>query len=102
MDKYVGPERRNGINHLKELLEVKLESAEKALTLQAKEYERRLADLNGEAARLMEMQSKYLPRETYEIQHRELQSKIETNQKLIFIGMGIVLAIEFILRVWKG
>ena len=102
MAKYNGPERRNDVNHLKEILDIKIENAEKALTLQATEYHRRLNDLNGEAKRLREMQASYVSREIYDVQHSELLKKVETNQKLIFIGMGIMLAIEFLLKFLKG
>lgn len=41
----------------------KFEASEKALKIQAQEYERRLENLNHEAERLRLMQETYLPRE---------------------------------------
>ena len=48
-----------------------------ALTLQAREYERRLDFLNGEAGRLREMQATYLPREVYDSKHELLEASLE-------------------------
>lgn len=44
----------------------KFNALEKALKLQAKEYARRLTDLNGEADRLHKMQEQYVPREVFD------------------------------------
>lgn len=101
MDKYNGPERRNGLNHLKELMEMKLESNERALELQAKEYERRLADLNGEADRLRNMQSTYLPRELCDSKYNLLRNKVESLEKLVYVGLGGVLVLQMLLHFFK-
>jgi len=83
------------------ILEERLESSKVALKLQAEDYQRRLDILNHEAEQLKEMQLKYLPRETYEINHRLLEDKIAENQKLVYIGVGLALAIEIVLRFLK-
>jgi len=83
------------------VLEERLEGAKEALSLQALEYQRRLDALNGEAERLRQMQSTYLPRESYEIAHRELVNKIEIVQKICFIGIGVAIAVEFLLSFLK-
>jgi len=51
--------------------------AEKNLIQQAKEYERRLELLNGEASRLRDIQTNYLPREVYESKHSELIKTVD-------------------------
>ncbi len=53
-----------------------MQSLSKALDLQAVEYERRLTSLNGEAARLREMQAHYVPRELYEQYQGEVNKTI--------------------------
>lgn len=58
----LGAERRSGIKLAQEL--------------QAKELERRLEILNGEAGRLRDMQSTYLPREVYGQNHAEMTKAI--------------------------
>lgn len=56
--------------------EEKLKALEKALELQAKEYERRLTALNGEADRLHKMQEQYVPREVFERMIDELRKEL--------------------------
>ncbi len=65
------------IEALRELTEARFMSSSEALKIQAAEYERRLDALNGEAARLREIQSEYLPREVYDSEHKEINKKIE-------------------------
>ena len=86
------------IDLLEKLEDERFEKTNTALELQAKEYERRLNSLNGEAERLRYMQSTYMPREVYESKHNELTTKIEGVQKITFIGIGLVLAVEFFLQ----
>jgi len=83
---------------LDERMERKFEAAEKALIMQAKEYDRRLSDLNHEAERLKIMQNTYVSQGVYEIKHQSLVDKIDGNSRLIFIGMGILLCLELLLR----
>lgn len=54
----------------------KFRSLSEALQLQAKEYKRRLRDLNGEAGRLRSMQSEYIPREVFDRTVNELREKL--------------------------
>lgn len=55
----------------------KLKALQKALKLQAKEYERRLEDLNGEAGRLKQMKAELTPREVFENAMNELNKKLD-------------------------
>ncbi len=70
-------------NSMEQLTEEKFAGAADALKIQAKEYERRLDALNGEAAWLREIQSTYLPREIYEANQKEQDGKIDN---LIFVN----------------
>jgi hypothetical protein len=56
--------------HFEILMARDREALEKALELQAREYERRLDDLNHEAERLTNMQNNYVHQEVYE-QYKE-------------------------------
>ena len=111
--------------HLREVMQLQLGAVEKARELQAAEYERRLALLNHEAAQLKDMQAMYVPREVFEGTMKELGGKIDkmidsasknlpreiheqfvkdTNDKisalsrLVYIGMGILIVVEFVVR----
>ena len=86
------------VKHLREIVDIKFEENEKALKIQAQEYERRLEALNGEAERLRQMQTTYLPRELYSIEHKELVKKIDNLQMIVYVGMGILLTVQFVLR----
>jgi hypothetical protein len=69
-----------------------------ALGLQAKEYERRLDGLNHETERIKNIQTTYMPKEVYEQKHALLEVKIENLQRLVYIGLGIILTVEFLLK----
>lgn len=89
------------IEHLKELMNERFLSSDKALDLHSKEVERRLTLLNGEAGRLKEMQSTYLPREIHDANLKELGSKIEWLQKMVYIGIGGILVLQLVLKFIK-
>jgi len=57
--------------------EEKFEALRKALKLQAKEYERRLEDLNGEAGRLKQMKAELTPREVFDNTVAEINKKLD-------------------------
>lgn len=59
---------------LKKYVEAQLSGVAKALKLQAKEYKRRLKQLNGEQARIAASQSSHVSRDTWD-------AFIETDQK---------------------
>ena len=86
---------------LREYFDVKFELQERALTLQAEEYRRRLSDLNNEAERLRVMQTTYLPREVYESNHSGVVNKIEALEKIVFVGLGIAITLQFVLHFFK-
>jgi len=69
---------RAEFNELQKRLDERRDHDKEALSLQAKEYERRLAGLNHEAEQLRRMQATYLPREVYEAEARELRTRAET------------------------
>ena len=55
----------------------KFKALEKALELQAKEYERRLEDLNGEAGRLKAMKQELTSREAFDTAMMEVSKKLD-------------------------
>ncbi len=77
----------------------------KAMAVQAREYERRLELLNGEATRLREMQITYLPREVCDSKMSQIiqdinglkiwQSRVQGQVAIIAViasgGMGLVI-----------
>jgi DNA repair exonuclease SbcCD ATPase subunit len=80
------------------VLEERLAWENEAKALQAREYERRLEALNGEAERLRSMQSTYLPREVYAVEYKSLADKVDSLSRLVFIGLGALLVLEIAIR----
>ena len=64
--KYLGQLVDTKILALERFLVTRMEAQDRALQLQAAEYERRLEHLNGEAERIRQREITYLPRELYE------------------------------------
>lgn len=70
----------------------------KALELQAKEYERRLEDLNHSHAEAQRVLATYLPREVYERAHNEVVEwqrkadirEVDTNNRIKSVELGLV------------
>lgn len=71
------------IAHIKELFRAELDAVKMAKELQAKEYERRLEILNGEAEQLRDMQATYVPRETFEAFQKQILGIMEGQGKQI-------------------
>ena len=84
------------------ILKEKIKSAEKSLEIQAKEYERRLEILNHEAERLKSMQATYIRREMYDREHKYLEDKITSVTKVIWIAVGLFLAVEIYLKFFSN
>ena len=93
------------IKALERIIETRLTAMDKALELQHKEYERRLDFLNGEAERLRQMQSTYLPREVSDkvlegiLQRiRDLETYRDTQiGKSLAISAGVSVAVAAII-----
>lgn len=77
------------IENLKEVTNLKFDKTEQALQLEATELARRLEILNGEASRLREIQSTYLPRELFEANFNEInKSFVEVNKKIVELELA--------------
>ena len=84
--------------HLREILELKIEAADRALVIQGTEYQRRLAELNHAADRLHALTEQFVKSEVYRVQHANLESKVDTISRLVFIGIGVIMAVQFLLH----
>lgn len=63
--------------HIRDLIRQSELSSNKALDLQAKEYERRLDALNGEAGRIAKIQNDFVPKGEYVINLDSLKTDID-------------------------
>lgn len=69
------------VSHLKEMSTERHAVRDKALELQYKETERRLLALNHEAEQLKSMQARYIPREVYEANAKDVNNQIDMSLK---------------------
>ena len=102
----------NEIQHLKELHSQRMDYIEKAIILQAKEYERRLEALNHEGDQLKNMQTSYVSQDVNRQEKQEIAKdlrllntfKDNIEGRMIayasvsfIIGIAITIALHF----WK-
>jgi hypothetical protein len=59
------------------VLTERIRRMEQARKIQAKEYKRRLNDLNGEAKRIRDIQTEYVPREVFDRMINAMNDKIQ-------------------------
>jgi hypothetical protein len=94
------------------VLETKLTAADEARALQAREYERRLSDLNHAHAQAEARNANFVRMDIYDAGMKEmravngvLRDAIEDVSRKVYIGIGIVLTIQVIIfvviEVWK-
>lgn len=80
------------VAHLKEMSTERHAVRDKALELQHTETERRLTALNHEAEQLKSMQAKYIPREVYEANAKEVDNKMDAALKEVHGKIDVLTA----------
>lgn len=88
------------INELDKRMNLQLQSQEKTTELASNELKARLHAMNEFREQLKEQNSTFITRESYELNMRVIEAKIETLQKMVYIGIGIVLVLEVLLKVF--
>ena len=84
------------------VLEERIEGLREAIKKAEKLLEVRLQAMNEFRTQLSEERGQYVERKELDIRIKHILDKIEINTKLIFIGFGIIIAIEFAIRVLMG
>ena len=83
-------------------LQEQLAGAREAVSLQAREYERRLGELNHNASQsweeLRKMQDKYVPLHVWEIQHEVVVARIAKLERSAYVLITFVALLEIVLR----
>lgn len=82
--------------YIEKVIELKFKAYDDALDLQAKEYSRRLEQLNGEAAKLKDMQATYVSREVYDAKVKELDtllSELKISKEVLAAKAGMPMVI---------
>ena len=86
------------IDHNREVIEVRMEEREKALVIQARLNEVHFESLNNVGKRLMEMQALNVHTEVYRVQHAALEQKVDVVTRMVWVGCGAVMALQFLLH----
>lgn len=76
-----------------------LVAAEKAVSKAELASEKRFESVNEFRAALADQARTFLPRAEFEAAHASLVDKVEALQKLIWIGTGVVLAVQFLIGI---
>lgn len=93
--------------------EARREETSNSLKLQAREYERRLGELNHAHAQAEQRNQNYVSKEIFDAVIREMHQKHdqavhtigqknEALQKIVYIGLGLVLAAQLVLTLYFG
>lgn len=99
------------LEHFKELHAEKMAGMQKALELQAREYERRLEGLNHEAARILESQQKSISVEKFDGAVGQVNTRIDSIQKSfdekyaelskrVYIITGMLVTVEILMKLF--
>jgi hypothetical protein len=86
------------LSALEDRIELNLKLNQIALDKSENAINVRLEGLNEWRVQNKDERSKFITNEVYEAKHSLIESKIEALQKLVFIGLGIVIAVEFVLN----
>lgn len=95
----------HGYVSLREYIDTRFRSVEAAVDKAEAATERRFESVNEMRGMLNDHAARAMPRSEYEASSKPLVEKIEGLQKLIWMGLGLVLALQFLgsmfLVFWK-
>lgn len=81
----------------KEALKLALDSADKAVT-KAEEAQQRVNQTQNEfRGTLKDQAATLLPKNEYDTAHQALQKQLDNLSRIVFIGLGIAIALQFII-----
>src|ERR1700756_503809 len=93
----------HGYVSLREYVDVRFDAQETAVLKSESAYDRRFSALNEMRGMLSDYAAHSMPRSEYETAHQALVEKVEALQKILWVGLGLVLAFQFIasiLLIW--
>jgi hypothetical protein len=71
-----------------DILDERLKSMDEAKKLQAKEYERRLESLNGEAGRIRDILKESIPREVFDREINSIRTRLAATEAALIKAEG--------------
>lgn len=81
-----------------EAIKTRLDYVEKGIDKQQEALNARLETMNEFREQLKDQNQTFLTRMEYDAKHELLQNKISLMEKLVYIGLGLMMAFEIILR----
>ena len=84
---------------LKEFITDKFQTLEKNMDLSRISMDKRLDGMNEFRQQLKDQNGTFITKTDYEGRHLTLETKIEALEKIVYIGLGICLALEIALKV---
>lgn len=88
-----------GYVSLQELMEVRFTALQRAVDKAEEAADKRFAAINEMRAMVTDAASKFMPRLEYETSHRALVEKVEGLQKLLWMGLGAMLAVQLFIGI---
>lgn len=88
---------QDGIS-LKEYCDTRFEQNDKEVKLAADALNIRVEHLNEFRKTLQDQSNSFLSRNEYDAKHQLLENKIDSLQKIVYIGMGMVMLLEILFK----
>lgn len=89
----------HGYISLREYVDVRFLAVESAVQKAEAATDKRFESVNEMRAMVTDSASKFMPRAEYETAHRSIVEKIEALQKMLWVGFGVVLALQFLVSI---
>jgi leucyl aminopeptidase (aminopeptidase T) len=78
-----------------------LAASKEAVTKAEVANEKRFDGVNEFRQALSDQTNTFLPRSEYDVNHKTLQKQMDTLAKLVYVGLGIILTIQFVVLLLK-
>jgi predicted neutral ceramidase superfamily lipid hydrolase len=95
-----------GYISLREYIDVRFASIAQAVEKAEAAAEKRFESINEMRGMVTDAASKYMPRTEYETAHKAIVEKVEGLQKMLWVGLGVILALQFLVSImlifWKS
>ena len=84
---------------LRDYMESRFESLQRAVDKAEESSDRRFAAVNEMRAMVTDAASAYVTRTEFESTHSALVEKVEALQKMLWVGLGVLLALQFVVSI---
>jgi hypothetical protein len=96
----------HGYISLREYVDVRFQSIAQAVDKAESAAEKRFESINEMRGMVTDAASRFMPRTEYEAAHQAMVEKVESLQKMLWVGLGVILALQFLASLmfvfWKN